>query len=226
MTNQDILEPVRLFIPSGTLHVNFTIIGCGALGRATAELLVRSGAQSLTLYDHDVVERRNLSLQHFSEADVGKAKTVALADCLKRELPSLDLQFTPHTCDYFSQPLTDVVIATPDNIEARQDVMKEASASDHVHLLVDGRTHMDSAQIFTVRPGNMAGDAIYYADKLESDMRQQACSNPLLPPIVSAIMVSQVVKFMRGQPYYRGIYLSLGVSPRFEFVDLIDPCDH
>lgn len=46
-----------------------SIIGCGALGSATAETLVRAGVGTLQLIDRDVVELSNLQRQHlFTES--------------------------------------------------------------------------------------------------------------------------------------------------------------
>jgi molybdopterin/thiamine biosynthesis adenylyltransferase len=54
------------------------IIGVGALGSLTSELLVRSGVKNLVLYDRDFVELSNLQRQHlFNLKDVGKPKVKA-----------------------------------------------------------------------------------------------------------------------------------------------------
>ncbi len=56
------------------------IVGCGALGSAQAELLVRAGIGRLTLIDRDVVEISNLQRQTlFTEADALTARPKALA---------------------------------------------------------------------------------------------------------------------------------------------------
>ena len=53
----------------------FCVVGCGAVGVAFAEMLMRSGATKLYLIDGDEVERKNLNrLTGFVESDVGKKK--------------------------------------------------------------------------------------------------------------------------------------------------------
>lgn len=60
------------------------IIGCGALGSASAELLARAGVGTIKLIDRDIVELSNLQRQHlFTEKDVGSPKPVALSKRLK-----------------------------------------------------------------------------------------------------------------------------------------------
>jgi len=51
------------------------IIGCGGLGSAAAELLLRAGVEHLTLIDKDKIELTNLGRQLlYEEKDVGKYK--------------------------------------------------------------------------------------------------------------------------------------------------------
>ena len=55
-----------------------TVIGMGALGTRTAELLARAGVGDLTLIDRDIVELSNLQSQAlFIEEDVNKSKALA-----------------------------------------------------------------------------------------------------------------------------------------------------
>ncbi|MBI2662199.1 HesA/MoeB/ThiF family protein [Candidatus Woesearchaeota archaeon] len=55
-----------------------SIIGLGALGTVSAELLLRSGATNLTLIDNDTIEETNLQRQLlFQESDLKKNKAIA-----------------------------------------------------------------------------------------------------------------------------------------------------
>lgn len=61
------------------------VVGCGGLGAAALPYLAASGIGTLTIADSDTVELHNLQRQvAFDEGDVGKLKTEALADRLKR----------------------------------------------------------------------------------------------------------------------------------------------
>ncbi|WP_420444066.1 ThiF family adenylyltransferase [Candidatus Poriferisodalis sp.] len=71
-------RPVALFSGSSV-----AVWGCGALGSWVAELLVRTGAQRVTLRDPGFVTRGLLVRQNYTEVDVGRPKAEALADRLK-----------------------------------------------------------------------------------------------------------------------------------------------
>jgi molybdopterin-synthase adenylyltransferase len=62
------------------LQSSAVLIGCGALGTVTANLLVRSGVGRLRIIDRDLVEASNLQRQTlFEEADAHKALPKAVA---------------------------------------------------------------------------------------------------------------------------------------------------
>ncbi len=61
------------------------VIGAGALGTVAAELIARAGVGKLVIVDRDVVELTDLQRQLlYDEADIGKPKTLAAAEKLKK----------------------------------------------------------------------------------------------------------------------------------------------
>jgi len=61
------------------------VVGCGALGGALAQSLVRSGVGCVRIVDRDVVEESNLPRQVlFEPADIGQPKALAAARALAR----------------------------------------------------------------------------------------------------------------------------------------------
>ena len=65
------------------------IIGLGAIGSHIAELLVRLGVQNFELYDFDTVTDYNVANQMFEFNDIGKEKTEAISEMLRRINPEV-----------------------------------------------------------------------------------------------------------------------------------------
>ena len=69
----------------------FCIVGCGAVGAAFAEILVRTGAEKIGLIDGDEVELKNLNrVLGFLDEDIGKKKVNVLANHLKKINPKIE----------------------------------------------------------------------------------------------------------------------------------------
>src|SRR3989344_2351153 len=61
------------------------IVGLGALGSVSAELLARAGIGKLILIDRDIVELSNLQRQSlYDEEDIGKPKALAAKERLNK----------------------------------------------------------------------------------------------------------------------------------------------
>ena len=63
------------------------VVGLGALGSVSANLLARAGIGKLILIDRDIVESSNLQRQNlFDESDIGKSKAI----CAKKNLSEIN----------------------------------------------------------------------------------------------------------------------------------------
>jgi hypothetical protein len=61
-------------------HAGFLVAGCGTIGGAVVEPLVRLGAERLVLAEPDEYELHNLNRQHARLRDLGRNKAVVLAE--------------------------------------------------------------------------------------------------------------------------------------------------
>ncbi len=78
-TSQDGQEWARIKELTGSLaDKRAVVVGAGSVGSRIAEDLTRSGVQTLTLVDPDVVTTPNLARSVYTQADVGTAKVDAL----------------------------------------------------------------------------------------------------------------------------------------------------
>lgn len=72
-------------------HATVLIAGCGSIGGAVVEPLVRLGMEHLVLAEPDVYELHNLNRQQAYLADVGRNKAVVLADRVHAINPFADV---------------------------------------------------------------------------------------------------------------------------------------
>jgi len=138
-----------------------SIIGCGALGSATAETLVRAGVGTLQLIDRDVVELSNLQRQHlFTEIHaLEKIPKVVAAEQRLREIRSDVLLST--TIDHADGRLieqlvrtSDLVIDATDNFETR--MMINDAAHKYNRPWIYGACVGSSGVVFPFIPGSTA----------------------------------------------------------------------
>lgn len=72
-SRQELFAPDRPIRPEKLKEARAVIIGAGALGTASAEMLVRAGVGSVKIADRDYVEWSNLQRQQlYTEDDVKK----------------------------------------------------------------------------------------------------------------------------------------------------------
>ncbi len=100
------------------------VVGVGALGTVSAELLCRAGVGTLRLVDRDTVEETNLQRQTlFTEADIDAPKAIAAADRLAAI--NTGVRIDPHVAHLgpanFEALLSgvDLVVDGTDNFETR-----------------------------------------------------------------------------------------------------------
>lgn len=98
------------------------IVGCGATGSVTAELLVRAGVGNITIIDRDFIELNNLQRQFlFTEADVGKPKATTAVDYLREINSKIRIKGIITDLDHKNAKLlaSDIVLDCTDNFETR-----------------------------------------------------------------------------------------------------------
>ncbi len=101
-----------------------TILGSGALGSRSAELLTRAGVNSLTLIDRDIIEESNLHRQTlYTESDIDSPKALAAASHLKKINSQLKIQTHLEDLNYKNInkliSKTDLILDCTDNMDVR-----------------------------------------------------------------------------------------------------------
>jgi len=103
------------------------LVGCGALGTAIADQLVRAGLGRLTIVDRDIVEVTNLQRQTlFDEADAAAEMPKAIAAVTRLRAINSSVEVTPHVSDLhagnvesFLSGGVDLILDGTDNVQTR-----------------------------------------------------------------------------------------------------------
>lgn len=119
------------------------IIGCGSVGSALAENLVRCGIKKLTLWDADIVVPHNVTNQMYREKDVGKLKTDALEELLTEINSEVEIN---KQGAWDGELVSGYVFMCVDNIETRKAIVHKIYRNRFVKAVFDFRTLLTSAQ--------------------------------------------------------------------------------
>lgn len=142
-------------------EASVAIIGCGALGTASAEMLVRAGVGTIHIADRDVVERSNLQRQQlFTEADAeAMVPKVTAAEQRLHAIRADALLYTyfEHVDGVLMEALAaqvDVIIDATDNFETR--LMINDAAHKYGIPWIYGACVGSTGTVFPFVPGESA----------------------------------------------------------------------
>src|SRR5882724_1453284 len=185
------------------------IVGCGAIGAAAANLLVRAGAGYLRIIDRDFVEPSNLQRQTlFDESDALNVLPKAVA--AERKLRSINssiavegvvADLSPRNAEALLSGV-DVFLDGTDNFETRFLINDVAVKS--------GRPWIYAAAVasygltMTIRPGETACLACLLESSSAAHGLEETCDTiGVLGPIVNLIAsleVAEALKLLSGHP--------------------------
>ena len=139
---QEVLPEIGAKGQSQLTRSRAVVVGLGALGSISSDLLVRAGVGHLRLVDRDVVELTNLQRQSlFAESDLDRPKADAAAERLRSvnseiEIESLSKDVHSVTVREILRD-TDVVVDGTDNLETRF-LLNEAAIESGVPFVYGG----------------------------------------------------------------------------------------
>lgn len=134
------------FFKPEDLKERIHIIGCGSVGSTVAENLARFGITKFSLYDFDHVEAHNLANQMFTQEDIGKLKTQAVAEYICKINPDIARDLKVYEQGYVSQKLSGYVFLCVDSIELRRKIAESYVGNPFVKGMFDFRTRLTDAQ--------------------------------------------------------------------------------
>jgi molybdopterin-synthase adenylyltransferase len=182
------------------------LVGCGAIGAASANLLVRAGIGRLRILDRDFVESSNLQRQTlFDEADAREALPKAIAAEKKLRSINSDVRVEGIVADLTAQNATEMLAGFPlildgtDNFETRflinEFSVKTGTPWVYAAAVASYGTTM------TVLPGQTACLACLL-DSSGSSLEETCDTVGVLGPIVNLIAsleVAEAIKLLSGR---------------------------
>lgn len=205
------------------------IVGCGAIGAAAANLLVRAGVGRVRILDRDFVEPSNLQRQIlFDESDARNALPKAVAAERKLRAVNSDIQVEGIVADLNSQNVREYLSGFPlildgtDNFETRfliNDFAVE-SATPWIYAAAVSSYGLT----MTIRPRQTACLACLLDSKGQPGLEETCDTIGVLGPVVNLIAsleASEALKVLSGhENLLHGRLLSCDVwSGRFQSVE-------
>lgn len=186
-----------------------TVAGCGAIGAATANLLVRAGVGSVIIIDRDFVELSNLQRQTlFDESDARDAlpKAVAAEQKLRSinsgvEVKGIVADLNPRNAEELLSGC-DLILDGTDNFETRFLINDFAVKSGRPWIYAAGVASYGLTM--TIQPGITPCLACLLESGESSHSLEETCDTiGVLGPIVNLIaswQVAEALKILTGHP--------------------------
>ena len=175
------------------------VAGLGGLGSNVLSHLVRAGIRRFVAADFDVVSASNLNRQFFFADQVGRKKTEALAENLRRIDPDLELDFRDlrlneeNTQDLFAD--CDVVVEAFDKADAKTMLIGALADSGIPVVAASGLAGFGKSNDIRVRK---AGKNLYLVGDLVSGISPELAPASPRVGIAAAMEANTVVAILLG----------------------------
>ena len=205
-SRQTLFQPIGRDGQGKLLASKVVIIGCGALGTAQANFLVRAGVGVLRIVDRDYVEESNLQRQWiFDESDAAQSLPKAVAAERKLRQSNSDVRVEGIVADATSQNVEelvrgfDLILDGTDNFETRY-LLNDVSVKLGIPWIY-GAVVASSAVTMTILPGSGPCLACVFPSP-PAGLHETCDTAGVIAPAVawtSAIQVTEAFKILLGQ---------------------------
>ena len=175
------------------------VAGLGGLGSNVLCHLVRAGIRRFVAADFDVVSESNLNRQFFFADQVGRKKTDALAENLRRIVPDAELDFrdlrltAENTPEVFAG--CDVVVEAFDKADAKTMLIGALAESGIPVVAASGLAGFGKSNDIRVRK---AGKALYLVGDLVSGISPELAPASPRVGIAAAMEANTVIALLLG----------------------------
>ncbi len=154
-------------------HVRIGIAGLGGLGSNCMHHLVRAGLIHFSIADFDTVSESNLNRQFYFPDQIGRRKTDACVENMKRLNPELDLRIFSGkiTPENFREVFGDcrILVEAFDRAEEKEMLIREALSAGKTVVAASGIAGWGRSTSLTVRK---IGKQLYLAGDFQSGVTE------------------------------------------------------
>ncbi|WP_168360713.1 HesA/MoeB/ThiF family protein [Acidianus sulfidivorans] len=178
------------------------VAGCGALGSALAEFLVRLGVKEITIVDADIVELSNLHRTHiFTEKDLMKPKVIACKNYLSKINSNTKINAIEDIIDNTNADEIvknhDIVFDGLDNIYYRL-ILNDACVKNNIPLIYAGISgEYGSAKL--VIPNKTACLSCFLQPYDTQDSCNIIGTSTIVPAVMASIQIQLFINYLRGE---------------------------
>jgi adenylyltransferase/sulfurtransferase len=199
---QELFRPISRSGQDQLKQSHVALIGCGALGSAIADLLVRAGIGSLTIVDRDYVELHNLQRQSlFTEADVTAHTPKAEAAAQTLAKINSDVRVIPVIADLNGSNAesllrdASIIVDGTDNFETRYLLNDLAVKSSKPWVY--GGVIASYGTTMTIRPGITPCLRCIFPDQPDPGSAPTCDTAGVIGPAVHAIAAIEAAEVMK-----------------------------
>lgn len=183
-------------------RASVALIGCGALGSAIAEMLVRAGVGHLTIADRDYVELHNLQRQSlFDERDVRERIPKAAAAANRLGEINAQVEIEPVIADVNSSNVSwivrgaDLIVDGTDNFETRY-LINDAAVKFGIPWIYGG-VIASYGMSMTIMPRSSPCLRCVFPDRPEPGSAPTCDTAGVIAPAVHAVAALQVAEALK-----------------------------
>ncbi|HML05826.1 MAG TPA: HesA/MoeB/ThiF family protein [Methanobacterium sp.] len=176
-------------------EANITVIGCGGIGGATTEMLVRMGIGNLTIIDKDTFDVSNINRQLMSSFySVGKSKVNTTYETLKSINPFINITaFEEELNEDNVQKIvegSDIVIDALDNLVTRITLSRFAYKSKIP--FIHGAIHATMGQVSVFTKDTPTYEELFKLPSLGKDLSEEVIAKVKemgaeVPPVIAPV---------------------------------------
>ena len=184
---------------------NFHILGCGAIGSATALQLVRMGAENFCLYDNDIVDTGNIGVSQYNIEDISYPKVERLKSKILNINAQAEIMCTNEMfSNYVYMNDDDIIILGFDSMESRLDAVKAIGGWKYSQpfALIDGRMGAEHYQQYVIlKPNLKKYKQVWYSDEDGSEEPCNMKATSYCSNMSGSFISNSIRKIVTKQPY-------------------------